>query len=162
MKGLACVTARMENLILAQANTLIPRCLRVKFARRLLSGAMEYLGQPRSDFAVDFLLKAVKKRKIKAKELPKFPSVRRDLALIVDKGMAYDTLKQAALGAERKLLKEVWLFDVYQGKGLEEHEKSYAMAFKLQHPDATLNDKQIESAMSRILQSLEIVGARLR
>ena len=115
-----------------------------------------------ADFDVALLLKAVKKRKIKAKELPKFPSVRRDLALVVDKGMAYDTLKQAALGAERKLLKEVWLFDVYQGKGLEEHEKSYAMAFKLQHPDATLNDKQIESAMSRILQSLENVGARLR
>ena len=115
-----------------------------------------------ADFDVALLLKAVKKRRIKAKELPKFPSVRRDLALVVDKSMAYDTLKQAATNAERKLLKEVWLFDVYQGKGLEEHEKSYAMAFKLQNPDATLNDKQIESAMSRILKALESVGARLR
>jgi phenylalanyl-tRNA synthetase beta chain len=56
----------------------------------------------------------------------------------------------------------MWLFDVYQGKGLEEHEKSYAMAFKLQNPEATLNDKQIESVMSRILKALESAGARLR
>ena len=82
--------------------------------------------------------------------------------MVVDKSMTYDTLKQAATNAERKLLKEVWLFDVYQGKGLEEHEKSYAMAFKLQNPEATLNDKQIESAMSRILKALESAGARLR
>ena len=115
-----------------------------------------------SDFDVALLLKAVKKRRTKAKDLPKFPSVRRDLALVVDKSMTYDTLKQAATNAERKLLKEVWLFDVYQGKGLEEHEKSYAMAFKLQNPEATLNDKQIESAMSRILKALESAGARLR
>ena len=115
-----------------------------------------------ADFDVALLLKAVKKRRTKAKDLPKFPSVRRDLALVVDKSMTYDTLKQAATSAERKLLKEVWLFDVYQGKGLEEHEKSYAMAFKLQNPEATLNDKQIESAMSRILKALESAGARLR
>ena len=115
-----------------------------------------------ADFDVALLLKAVKKRRTKAKDLPKFPSVRRDLALVVNKSMAYDTLKQAATNAERKLLKEVWLFDVYQGKGLEEHEKSYAMAFKLQNPEATLNDKQIESAMSRILKALESAGARLR
>ena len=104
----------------------------------------------------------MKKRKVKAKDLPKFPSVRRDLALVVDRGMTYETLQQAALAAEKKLLKSVTLFDVYQGKGLEEHEKGYAMAFTLQHPDATLNDKQIESAMSRILDSLQSAGARLR
>ena len=115
-----------------------------------------------ADFDVAQLWKAVKKRKVKAKELPKFPSVRRDLALVVDRSMTYETLQQAALGAEKKLLKSVTLFDVYQGKGLEEHEKSYAMAFTLQHPDATLNDKQIESAMSRILDALQSAGARLR
>ena len=106
--------------------------------------------------------KAVKKRRIKAQELPKFPSVRRDLALVVSREMSYDTLRQAAMGAEKKLLKDVSLFDVYQGKGLEENEKSYAMAFKLQHPESTLNDKQIESAMGRILEALQAVGARLR
>ena len=115
-----------------------------------------------ADFKVAQLWKAVKKRRVKAHDLPKFPSVRRDLALIVDRNVAYETLKQAALGAEKKLLQEVQLFDVYQGKGLEENQKSYAMAFKLQHPDATLNDKQIESAMGRILAALESVGAKLR
>ena len=115
-----------------------------------------------ADFKVAQLWKAVKKRRVKAHDLPKFPSVRRDLALIVDRNVAYETLKQAALGAEKKLLQEVQLFDVYQGKGLEENQKSYAMAFKLQHPDATLNDKQLESAMGRILAALESVGAKLR
>jgi phenylalanyl-tRNA synthetase beta chain len=115
-----------------------------------------------ADFDVAQLWKAVKKRKVKAKDLPKFPSVRRDLALVVDRSITYETLQQAALGAEKKLLKSVTLFDVYQGKGLEENEKSYAMAFTLQHPEATLNDKQIESAMSRILGALESAGARLR
>lgn len=115
-----------------------------------------------ADFKVAQLWKAVKKRRVKAHDLPKFPSVRRDLALVVDRSVAYETLKQAALGAEKKLLKEVQLFDVYQGKGLEDHQKSYAMAFKLQHPDATLNDKQIESAMGRILSALESAGAKLR
>ena len=115
-----------------------------------------------ADFKVEALWKAVKKRRIKAKELPKFPSVRRDLALVVSREMSYDTLRQAAMGAEKKLLKDVSLFDVYQGKGLEENEKSYAMAFKLQHPESTLNDKQIESAMGRILEALQAVGARLR
>ena len=115
-----------------------------------------------ADFKVAQLWKAVKKRRVKAHDLPKFPSVRRDLALVVDRSVAYESLKQAALSAEKKLLKEVQLFDVYQGKGLEEHQKSYAIAFKLQHPDATLNDKQIESAMGRILSALESTGAKLR
>lgn len=115
-----------------------------------------------ADFRVAALWKAVKKRKVKAHELPKFPSVRRDLALVVDRSVAYETLRQAALNAEKKLLTDVQLFDVYQGKGLEDHQKSYAMAFRLQHPDATLNDKQIESAMARILQALEATGAKLR
>ena len=115
-----------------------------------------------ADFDVAQLWKAVRKRKIKAKELPKFPSVRRDLALVVDKSIPYESLRLAAQKAERKLLQEVSLFDVYEGKGMEEGEKSYAMAFRLQHPDATLTDKQIESAMSRILTALEASGARLR
>jgi len=115
-----------------------------------------------ADFKVEMLWKAVKKRKVKARSLPKFPSVRRDLALVVDQSMTYETLRTAAFNAEKKLLKDVSLFDVYQGKGLEEGEKSYALAFKLQHPEATLNDKQIETAMARILEALQSAGARLR
>ena len=115
-----------------------------------------------ADFDVAKLWKAVKKRRVKAHDLAKFPAVRRDLALVVSKSVAYESLKVAAEKAERKLLKGVELFDVYEGKGLEEGEKSYAMAFTLQNPDATLNDKQIDSAMSRILNALESAGARLR
>ena len=81
---------------------------------------------------------------------------------MVSKGVAYETLKVAAEKAERKLLKGVELFDVYEGKGLEEGAMGYAMAFTLQNPDATLNEKQIDSAMSRILNALKSAGARLR
>lgn len=115
-----------------------------------------------ADFDVATLWKAVKKRRVMARELARFPAVRRDLALVVSKSVAYETLKVAAEQAERKLLKGVELFDVYEGQGLEKGEKSYAMAFTLQNPDATLNDKQIDSAMSRILKALESAGARLR
>ena len=115
-----------------------------------------------ADFDVAKLWKAVKKRRVKAHDLARFPAVRRDLALVVSKGVAYETLKVAAEKAERKLLKGVELFDVYEGKGLEEGGMGYAMAFTLQNPDATLNDKQIDSAMSRILIALESAGARLR
>ena len=115
-----------------------------------------------ADFDVAKLWKAVKYRRVKAHDLARFPAVRRDLALVVSKGVAYETLKVAAEKAERKLLKGVELFDVYEGKGLEEGGVGYAMAFTLQNPDATLNDKQIDSAMSRILNALESAGARLR
>ena len=115
-----------------------------------------------ADFDVSQLWKAMKKRNVKAQDLPKYPSVRRDLALVVDRSMTYETLRQAAMNAEKKLLKDISLFDVYQGKGLEDHEKSYAMAFTLQAPNATLHDKQIESAMTRILEAIQSVGGRLR
>ena len=73
--------------------------------------------------------------------------MRRDLALVVDRSMTYETLQQAALGAEKKLLKSVTLFDVYQGKGLEEHEKSYAMAF-----DASASGRHAERQANRVGQ----------
>jgi phenylalanyl-tRNA synthetase beta chain len=115
-----------------------------------------------ADFDVAKLWKVVKKRRVKAHDLARFPSVRRDFAVVVAKSVAYETLKLAAEKAERKWLRGVELFDVYEGKGLQEGEQSYALAFTLQNPDATLNDKQIDSAMSRILKALESAGARLR
>ena len=115
-----------------------------------------------ADFEVATLWKAVKKRKIKAQELPKFPSVRRDLALVVDKSTTYESLANAAWAAGGKWLQDIQLFDVYQGKGLANNEKSYAMAFTLRNSEATLNDKDIETAMNRILKALEAEGARLR
>ncbi|MFC2176133.1 phenylalanine--tRNA ligase subunit beta [Bacteroidota bacterium] len=96
-------------------------------------------------------------------ELPKFPSVRRDLALFVDKTVKYGQLEQLAYQTERKLLKAVDLFDVYEGKGVPEGKRSYALSFILQDENATLNDKTIDKTMSRLQQRFEKeVGAELR
>ena len=96
-------------------------------------------------------------------DLPKYPSVKRDLALLIDKGICFADLEKAAFQTERKLLREVTLFDVYEGKNLEEGKKSYALSFILQDKDNTLKDQQIENIMSRLQQAFEKqFGARLR
>ena len=83
-------------------------------------------------------------------DLPKFPEVRRDFALLVDKSVKFADLKNAALKTERKLLKEVFLFDVYEGKNLDINKKSYALAFILQDPQNTLKDQQIDNIMQQL------------
>lgn len=96
-------------------------------------------------------------------DLPKFPEVKRDLALLVDKSVQFADLRQAAFETERKLLRRVSLFDVYEGKTLEAGKKSYALSFTLQDPENTLKDKQIENVMSRLQKAFEDkFGARLR
>ncbi len=93
----------------------------------------------------------------------KFPSVRRDLALIIDKSVMFDQLNESALKAERKLLKEVGIFDIYEGDKIPEGKKQYALSFILQDKNKTLNDKTIDKAMRRIQQFLERdLGATLR
>jgi len=109
------------------------------------------------------LLKARKKRKIIARELPKFPSVRRDLSLILDKSVKFEDIKAAAEDAERKLLIGVNLFDVYEGDKLEAGKVSYAVSLVLQDPTKTLTDKHIDKSVARILESItEKTGASLR
>jgi len=88
-------------------------------------------------------------------EIPRFPAVRRDLALLVDQNVPFAEIEKIAYQTDKKLLKEVNLFDVYEGKNLPEGKKSYAVSFTLQDEEKTLNDKQIESIMSRIQKSLE-------
>jgi phenylalanyl-tRNA synthetase beta chain len=96
-------------------------------------------------------------------EVPRFPSVRRDLSMLVDQAARFEDLRQVAFDAERKLLRSVGLFDVYAGDKLPAGRKSYAMSFVLQDPAATLTDKQVNKAMERIRQALEKeVGAELR
>jgi phenylalanyl-tRNA synthetase beta chain len=96
-------------------------------------------------------------------ELSKYPSVRRDLALLVDKSVKYGRLEELAYQTERKLLKEVDLFDVYEGKGVPEGKRSYALSFILQDANSTLNDKTIDKTMGRLQQRFEReVGAELR
>ena len=96
-------------------------------------------------------------------ELPKYPAVRRDLALLIDQAVEYAQLEKLAFQTERKLLETVSLFDVYEGKGLPSGKKSYALAFKLRDQNKTLTDKEVDKTMSRLLERFKReVGAELR
>lgn len=109
------------------------------------------------------LMKLIKKGGVSYYEIPKYPAVSRDLALLVDKGIEFAQIEQIAYQSEKKLLKEVKLFDVYEGKNLEEGKKSYAVNFMLQDENKTLNDKQIEAIMNKIEQSIcQKLGAKVR
>ena len=109
------------------------------------------------------LAKSTKKLKIVAEELSKFPEVKRDLALLVDKQVTFAALRDAAFTAERKLLKSVSLFDVYEGDKLPEGKKSYALSFILEDKTRTLDDKTIERVMSNLTRQFEQrCGAQVR
>ena len=105
----------------------------------------------------------LKMNKVVYKPLAKFPSVRRDLSLLLDKGVSFAQLSNLAKKSERKLLKKVGLFDVYQGKNLATDKKSYALNFTLQDEHKTLSDKEIDKVMNKIQQTFEKeFGAQLR
>ena len=111
----------------------------------------------------DSLMKATKKSTVQFAELSKFPSVSRDLALLIDKSTEFAQIEQIARQAEKKLLKSVELFDVYEGKNLPEGKKSYAVNFILQDEQRTLNDKAIDAVMQKIIMQLKKqLGAELR
>jgi len=111
----------------------------------------------------DSLMKEVKKHKVTYHEISKYPSVSRDLALLIDKEVKFEQIEQLAYKNEKKLLKNVHLFDVYEGKSLPEGKKSYAVNFMLQDDEKTLTDKQIDSIMKKIQTALEKeLGAQLR
>ncbi len=101
------------------------------------------------------LLRQNARFKMNFRELPKYPEVRRDLALLVDKDVRFGDLRTAALQTERKLLKQVSLFDVYEGKALLAGKKSYAISFILQDENRTLEDRQIENVMQRLQRMFE-------
>ena len=108
-------------------------------------------------------LKEHSKQRISFKEISKFPEVKRDLALLVDKAVTFAEIEKLAYNTERKLLKQVSLFDVYEGKNLEAGKKSYAVNFTLQDNDKTLNDKQIDAIMQKLIKVYtEQLGAKLR
>ncbi|MBL7935853.1 MAG: phenylalanine--tRNA ligase subunit beta [Bacteroidia bacterium] len=116
-----------------------------------------------ADFNWDNVLSLVGKTKLEFTEIPKFPAVRRDLALLLDKKVTYKELEELAYSAERKLLKSVNLFDIYEGDKLEAGKKSYAVSFMLQDEEATLNDKQIDNVMQKLIKTYtEKLGASLR
>lgn len=114
-------------------------------------------------FNYDNFIKLVGMNKVIYKEVSKFPSVRRDLALLIDKTVTYDSIKELASKQERKLLKAINLFDVYEGKNLPEGKKSYAVSFQFQDENKTLFDKQIDKVMSKVIMALEKeLDAKLR
>lgn len=103
----------------------------------------------------DVILSLLNMNKVKFQELNKYPAVTRDLSMLVDKAVLFEDLNGVATNAERKLLKNVSLFDVYEGKNLPEGKKSYALRFVLHDESKTLQDKEIERSMERIQSALE-------
>lgn len=107
-----------------------------------------------ADFDWALLQDMVRKNKIVHKDVPKYPIVRRDLSLLVDRSVTFETLKTIAFKTEKKLIKEIQVFDVYLGNNLPEGKKSYALNFSLQDETQTLTDKQIDSVMQKIIYNL--------
>ena len=108
-----------------------------------------------ADFNWDELMKAIRNVKVSYTEISKFPAVKRDLALLLDKKVQFAEIEKIAYETEKKLLKSVELFDVYEGKNLEADKKSYAVSFLLQDENATLNEKQIDKIMQKLIANLQ-------
>jgi len=116
-----------------------------------------------ADLLWNTLLIASKRNTIRFSELPKFPEVRRDLALLVDKSIHFGEIERIAFSTERKLLQSVNLFDVYEGRNLPADKKSYAVSFILQDLTQTLTDNQIDATMAKLIKNYERqLGALLR
>ena len=109
------------------------------------------------------LFSLIKRNKVGFSELPKFPAVRRDLALLLDESVSYADLRAAAFKQAKKLLKQVGLFDVYRGDKIPAGKKQYALSFVIQDPDKTLTDQDTERVMERLLATFQKdFGAQLR
>lgn len=116
-----------------------------------------------ADFNFDLVINLARKNKIVYQDISKFPAVRRDLSMLIDKNVSFGTLKGIAQKTERKLLKEVNVFDVYEGDKLPAGKKSYALSFILEDIEKTLNDKTIDAVMQKIIYNLEKeAGAEIR
>ncbi|NTV84248.1 MAG: phenylalanine--tRNA ligase subunit beta, partial [Bacteroidales bacterium] len=108
-----------------------------------------------ADFAWEKIMNLISANKVSYSEVPKFPEVRRDLALVLDQSVTYEELEQAAYQAEKRILRAVSLFDIYQGEKIGEGKKSYAMSFLLRDDEKTLTDEIIEKSMERILKAFQ-------
>ena len=103
----------------------------------------------------DLVLKLCKNTKTKFKSISKFPSVKRDLALLLDEDISFSSLVKIAKQTEKKYLKEIQLFDVYKGDKLEKGKKSYALSFLIEDQEKTLTDKQIDNMMDNLIKAFE-------
>ena len=109
------------------------------------------------------LFTLVKRDKVAFKELPKFPEVRRDLALLLDESVSYADLRAAAFKAGKKLIRQVTLFDVYRGDKIPSGKKQYALSFAIQDLEKTLTDADVERVMEKLLATFQNqFGAVLR
>lgn len=116
-----------------------------------------------ADFNWDAVIKSAKKKPVQVVEIPKYPQVRRDLSMVIDAEVEFGRIQETAFKTERKLLRGVQLFDVYQGDKIEAGKKSYAVSFLLQDDQQTLTDQQIEKTMERLMAALsKEVGAIIR
>ena len=116
-----------------------------------------------ADLNWDNLMRAIKKNETLYHDISKFPSVSRDLALLIDKSVQFEQIEQIARQTEKKLLRSVELFDVYEGKNLPAGKKSYAVNFILQDESKTLTDKQIDAIMTKLINNIkQKLGAELR
>ena len=150
-----------EGADIASGKTVIARIGKV--SRRILKAFDIAQDVYYCDILWEKVLELTRKSSITCQDLPKYPSVRRDLALLVDENVTYQQLHNAAFAAERHILKGVNLFDVYQGKNLPEGKKSYALSFTLADAEKTLDEKRIEAAMKKLMGAFEKqFGATLR
>ncbi len=157
----------VDHKLLASAHALHIKGRRCGLLGEVLNTVLKSADVPQPVFFAELdegaLLEACRAQEIGYAEVPRFPSVRRDLSLLLDDGVRFNALRSTAFKVERKLLKEVGLFDVYQGDKLPTGKKSYALNFILQDETKTLTDEQVDKAMDRIRQALEKeVGAELR
>ena len=168
--GIDIYALRSETL----RNDLFGEALELRLGEKLLGTIGVVSGKLRHRFDIkqevyylelnfDLLVKTTKKHRIAAEELSKYPEVKRDLALLVDREVSFAALREAAFAAERKLLKRVSLFDVYEGDKLPAGKKSYALSFVLEDRTRTLDDKTIERVMANLTKQFEArCGATVR
>ncbi len=116
-----------------------------------------------AEFDVDLMLQLSAHHKIRFTEIPKFPEVRRDLALLIDKSVQFEQIRKIAFDLDNTLLRSVNLFDVYEGDKLPEGKKSYAVSFMLRDDSKTLNDAEIDAVMEKLIKAyIEHIGAVIR
>jgi phenylalanyl-tRNA synthetase beta chain len=111
----------------------------------------------------DLIMKIIKNNVISYSELPKYPSVRRDLAMLLDKGVTFGQIREIAYRTEKTVLQDIGLFDVYENESLGTNKKSYAVSFILRDNLRTMTDKNIEKTMNNLIRAFENeLGARIR
>lgn len=116
-----------------------------------------------ADFNWDYVMKLIKNNKVAFEELPRFPEVRRDLSLVINKDIRFATIRAVAQKTEKKLLRQINLFDVYEGDKIDSNKKAYAMSFILRDQEKTLTDQEVDNIMSKLLKAFESeVGATIR